>query len=140
MQLTFPCPTYIAVRSTKHSGSNALEHLADFRRIRNLHPFKKFLYCDESLNLLCTEDLDALLLDKNAPYEGLSSRTEQKKWTRLMQKVLCCQKRAAFWLAFQLWIQINVNLNKRSGTMKLLSIKKKIISFTKFNFVWIWCV
>lgn len=108
MQLTFPCPTYIAVRSTKHSRSNALEDLAGFRRICNLHPFKMFLYCDESLNLLCTEDLDALLLDKNAPYEGLFSKAEQKKWTRL---------------------------NKRSGTMKLLSIKKKIISFTKFNFV-----
>ena len=104
MQLTFPCPTYIAVRSTKHSGSNALEDLAGFRRICNLHPFKKFLYCDESLNLLCTEDLDALLLDKDAPYEELFSKAEQKKkkWTRLIQKVLCCKKRAAFWLAFQL--------------------------------------
>lgn len=95
MQLTFPCPTYIAVRSTKHSGSNALEDLAGFRRICNLHPFKKFLYCDESLNLLCTEDLDALLLDKNAPYEELFSKAEQKKMGKTDTESLVLQEESS---------------------------------------------
>ena len=102
--VTYSGPTYIAIRSAKHSGSNAYHHLHDLKKIRMIPEFEPLLYCngiqkpvfiitvdggpDENPryektiacaeDLFCSSDLDALFLATNAPGRSAFNRIERR--------------------------------------------------------------
>ena len=48
--ITYNCPTYVAIRSAKDSGSSACHHLTDRKRIRTLKEFNSHLNNSKGLN------------------------------------------------------------------------------------------
>ena len=46
--LTYSGPTYVAIRSAKHTGSSAYSHLQDMKRIRSLPEFAESFKLDET--------------------------------------------------------------------------------------------
>lgn len=102
--VTYSGSTYVAIRSAKHSGSSALHHLQDMKRIRSLPEFessftngdgikpvmivtvdggpdenpryKKTLYC--AIDYFCSFDLDALFIATNAPGRSAFNRAERR--------------------------------------------------------------
>ena len=103
--VTYSGPTYIAIRSAKHSGSSALNHLRDMNRARSLPEFtesfqnrqsqeKKVMIVtvdggpDENprysnniscaIEYFCEHDLDAYFLATNAPGRSAFNRVERR--------------------------------------------------------------
>ena len=96
---TYSGPTYVAIRSAKHTGSSAYSHLQDMKRIRSLPEFAESFKFDETekkimivtvdggpdenpryQKTICFEDyqLDALFLATNAPGRSAFNRTERR--------------------------------------------------------------
>ena len=46
--VTYSGPTYVAIRSAKHTGSSAYSHLQDMKRIRSLPEFSESFKFDET--------------------------------------------------------------------------------------------
>ena len=103
--VTYSGPTYVALRSAKHSSSTAFAHLHDMKRIHELDQFKRDLYDQNGLvkpifictvdggpdenpryhntircavDYFCTYDLDALFLATNAPGRSAFNRVERR--------------------------------------------------------------
>lgn len=47
--VSYSGPTYIAIRSGKHSTSTASTHALDFERLLEILPFKNLMYNEEKL-------------------------------------------------------------------------------------------
>ena len=108
--VTYRGPIYIAVRSAKHSGSNAYHHLFDLKKIRSLPEFEPILYSDGNLkpvlimtvdggpdenpryektiacaiDLFGTGDLDAMFLACNAPGRSAFNRVKCRELSGLI--------------------------------------------------------
>lgn len=103
--VTYSGPTYVALRSAKHSGSTAYAHLYDMKHIHELDQFKRDLYNSKNLVkpvFICTVDggpdenpryhntikcavdyfvsydLDAFFLATNAPGRSAFNRVERR--------------------------------------------------------------
>ena len=102
--VTYSGPTYVAIRSAKHTGSSAYSHLQDMKRIRSLPEFAESFKFDETEKkvMIVTVDggpdenpryqktiasaieyfeeyqLDALFLATNAPGRSVFNRTERR--------------------------------------------------------------
>ena len=105
MAVTYSGPTYVGIRSAKHSTSSACHHLFDMKRIRGLDEFRESLFCDDgsskpvmiitvdggpdenprySKTVMCSIDyfvscnLDALFVATNAPGRSAYNRVERR--------------------------------------------------------------
>lgn len=103
--VTYSGPTYIAIRSAKHSGSSAVHHLQDMNRTRSLPEFAESFRNQQSLEkkvmivtvdggpdenprysknincaieYFCEHDLDAYFLATNAPGRSAFNRVERR--------------------------------------------------------------
>ena len=103
--VTYSGPTYIAIRSAKHSGSSAFHHLQDMNRARSLPEFTESFQNQQSLEkrvmivtvdggpdenpryskniscaieYFCEHDLDAYFLATNAPGRSAFNRVERR--------------------------------------------------------------
>ena len=103
--VTYSAPTYIAIRSAKHSGSSAFHHLQDMNRARSLPEFTESFQNQQSkekkvmivtvhggpdenprysstiscaIKYFCEHDLDAYFLATNAPGRSTFNRVERR--------------------------------------------------------------
>lgn len=103
--VTYSGPTYVGIRSAKHSSSSAKSHLQDMSRINTLPEFKEYLYTPDGLHkpvmintvdggpdenprypkvIACaveyfiTHNLDALFVATNAPGRSAFNRVERR--------------------------------------------------------------
>jgi hypothetical protein len=103
--VTYSGPTYVAIRSAKHSSSNAFSHLQDMNRINSLPSFQNSLFTKDGLSkpvMIVTADggpdenpryektiscaktyfqehnLDALYVATNAPGRSAFNRVERR--------------------------------------------------------------
>ena len=103
--VTYSGPTYIAIRSAKHSGSSAFHHLQDMNRARYLPEFTESFQNQQSkekkvmtvtvdggpnenprysntisctIEYFCEHDLDAYFLATNAPGRSAFNRAERR--------------------------------------------------------------
>ncbi|CAH0563025.1 unnamed protein product [Brassicogethes aeneus] len=103
--ITYSGPTYVAVRSGKHSSSTALSHSVDFNRLATLDTFKEIMRNEEgnlkpvvlissdggpdenpryakvishAVNHFVEHDLDAIFVFTNAPGRSAFNRVERR--------------------------------------------------------------
>ncbi|XP_041371065.1 uncharacterized protein LOC121384651 [Gigantopelta aegis] len=103
--VTYSGPTYVGIRSAKHSSSSALHHLHDMKRILSLPEFRESMYCQDGLpkpimiitvdggpdenprytktiqcavDYFCSYKLDALFIATNAPGRSAVNRVERR--------------------------------------------------------------
>ena len=102
--VTYSGPTYVAIRSAKHSSSTAEQHLIDMKRVSSLPEFQEDMFTnglhkpimiltvdggpDENpryiktiicaIDYFCSNNLDALFVATNAPGRSAFNRAERR--------------------------------------------------------------
>ncbi|GBP40219.1 hypothetical protein EVAR_37620_1 [Eumeta japonica] len=76
--VTYSGPTYVAIRSGKHSSSTASTHAVDFEKVTTLDNFKDIMRVEDGRLKPVKYDLDAVFLFTNAPGRSAFNRVERR--------------------------------------------------------------